>query len=123
MNKSEIWNKINTLTNQKNKYKNERNQYKESLSCANKLVGSIGRGTRSLSSASDSLKVGFTINGKIVGGTQIESVKGTAFGLQGKVSGQIIPEINRKIRELDNKISSVDSQISYLRNQLYYAED
>ena len=123
MRKSEIRNKINALTNQINNYKNERDRYKEALSYANKLVGSIGRGTKSLSSANDSLKSGFTIKGKAVGGTQIETIKGTVSGLQGKVSGQIIPEINKKIRELDNKISSANSEINFLRNQLIYAED
>ena len=120
--RSQIQNKINILTRQKNNYANERNKYKDSLSYANKLVRNLSSSINYLSTSNDYMKSYFTINNKTADGGEINKTKNEINNILKKLNNTIIPSINSNINTLNTRINNIDREIRELKRQLETAQ-
>lgn len=121
--RSQIQNKINSLTKEKNSCVSEKDKYKDSLTYANKLVKKLTNSEDYLNSSKDYLKRFFTVNDKTADNGEINKTKSEINNILKKMNNTIIPSINSNIKTLDTRIINIDREITDLKRQLETAQE
>ena len=121
--RSQIREKINRLTREKNTYQKEKEKYNSSLNYAQKLVKKLENSKNHLNSSNDYMKKFFTIGNNTADNGKINDVKGAIDNILKKLTSSIIPSINSNIRTLTNKINNLDREINSLKREYERAEN
>lgn len=121
--RSQIREKINKLTREKNNYQKEKDKYNSSLKYAQKLVKDLENSENYLNLSNDYMKKFFTIGNNTADNGKINDVKNDINNIEKKLTTNIIPSINTNIRTLTNKINNLDREINSLKREYERAEN